>query len=412
MQKKKHCLVWANRLLVAVLTAALLLPLTMHMTPDAQAVTQAEINNLKGEASELKAEMKELEKELASINSEKASAMKQKQLLEQQINVAQAQIENLAQQVTKYDELLALKQAELEENQAEEARQYELFCQRVRAMEEEGQVNYWAILFNATSFSDLLDRLIMVDEIMAYDNAVMESLQTIRQQVEADIAEMEEVKSGISDAIAEQEQIKAALETRQAEVNKLISKINAEQQEVEDAVAELEAMANSMDAEIAKKQAELKKELEAQGSTITSEKGYLWPLPGITNLSSLYAGRIDPFTGKKATHSGIDVPASTGTKVLAAKSGVVITSGYNKGGYGNYVVISHSSDGDTTLYAHLSARKVKVGQVVKQGDVIGLVGSTGRSTGPHLHYEIRENNVRIDPVTRYNGLTYKGKELD
>ena len=96
--------------------------------------------------------------------------------------------------------------------------------------------------------------------------------------------------------------------------------------------------------------------------------------------------------------------------MLAAKSGTVLTSAYNAGGYGHYVVVRHSS-GNTTLYAHLSSRSVKEGDSVKQGDVVGLVGSTGRSTGNHLHYEIRVNNERIDPVTKYKGLTYKGKAL-
>ena len=136
----------------------------------------------------------------------------------------------------------------------------------------------------------------------------------------------------------------------------------------------------------------------------------MWPLTNYKNLSSLFAGRKDPFTGKPATHSGIDVPAPKGTPVLAAKSGVVITSAYNSGGYGNYVVVSHGN-GNTTLYAHLSARSVKEGDTVKQGQVVGKVGSTGRSTGNHLHYEIRVNNARIDPVTKYTGLTYKNKAI-
>ena len=104
------------------------------------------------------------------------------------------------------------------------------------------------------------------------------------------------------------------------------------------------------------------------------------------------------------------MPAPKGVKILSAKSGVVLTSAYNKGGYGNYVVVDHGN-GNTTLYAHMSSRAVKVGDVVKQGQVLGYVGTTGRSTGNHLHYEIREKNVRIDPVTRYSGLTYKGKKL-
>ena len=193
-------------------------------------------------------------------------------------------------------------------------------------------------------------------------------------------------------------------------MDKLLRQINADQASVKASVRELEARAKAMDAEIARKEKELANQLAKSGTKITSESGYLWPVPGYTNLSSLFAGRIDPFTKRKATHTGIDVPAPKGTKVLAAKSGVVITSDYNRGGYGNYVVVSHGN-GNTTLYAHLSSRSVKEGDTVKQGQTVGLVGTTGRSTGNHLHYEIRVNGTRIDPAGKYKGLTYKGKAI-
>lgn len=399
-----------RRVLCVLLAVVLLVPLPMVVAPDARAVTQAEIDGLKANASDLDRQKAELQKQLKAIAADKNKAMDQKELLEQQIDVIQSEISNINQQITKYDELITQAQNGISQTEQEEAQLYELFCQRVRYMEEEGDVNYWAILFNAASFSDLLDRLIMVDEIMEYDNAVMDSLIATRKQLEESKTQLEQARTEQQAAKDKQVAARKELESRESEVDKLLTQINKEKSQVESSVKELEALAKQMDAEIARKQKELAAQLAAQGKTITSESGYKWPLTDYTNLSSLYAGRIDPFTGKPATHTGIDVPAPKGTKILSAKSGVVLTSAYNKGGYGNYVVVDHGN-GNTTLYAHMNSRAVNAGDVVKQGQVLGYVGTTGRSTGNHLHYEIREKDVRIDPVTRYSGLTYKGAAL-
>ena len=401
-----------SRALAAVLAVALLLPMVPeYMAPPARAVTQAEIDGLKKDASGLDAQKKKLQQQLKEIAKDKSKAMDQKELLEEQMDVIQSEIRNIDQQIGKYDELIAQLDGELAANQAEEARLYELFCQCVRYMEEEGSVNYWAILFNATSFSDLLDRLIMMDEIVEYNDAVMKSLQESRTRIRTDKEAQQQARDAQQQVRDKQLEARKELQGKENEVDKLLKQINKEQKNVEHSVRELEAQAKAMDAEIARKEKELAAKLAQSGSKIVTESGYLWPLPGYTALSSLFAGRKDPFTGKPATHTGIDVPAPKGVKILAAKSGVVITSAYNKGGYGNYVVVSHG-DGNTTLYAHMSSRSVKEGATVKQGDVVGLVGSTGRSTGNHLHYEIRVNNNRIDPVTKYTGkLTYKGSTL-
>ncbi|MBE6972397.1 MAG: peptidase M23 [Ruminococcaceae bacterium] len=410
MGKRNGCTALLGRILSVLLALAMLMPLPMVISPDVMAVTQAEIDSLKADAGDLDRQKAELQKQLKAIAADKNKAMDQKELLEQQVDVIQSEIGNINQQIGKYDELIAQAQSGIAETEQEEAKLYELFCQRVRYMEEEGDVNYWAILFNAASFSDLLDRLIMVDEIMEYDNAVMDSLATTRRQLQEDKTQLEQARVEQQTAKDKQVAARKELESREAEVDKLIAQINKEKKQVEHSVKELEALAKKMDEEIARKQRELAAQLEAQGKKITSESGYKWPLPDYTNLSSLFAGRKDPFTGKPATHSGIDVPAPKGVKILSAKSGVVLTSAYNKGGYGNYVVVDHGN-GNTTLYAHMNSRAVKAGDVVKQGQVLGYVGTTGRSTGNHLHYEIREKNVRIDPVTRYSGLTYKGKKL-
>ena len=388
----------AKRLLAVALVLSLAIPLVPEtMVVPASAVTQAEIDDLKSEASDLRSRQKELQNQLAAIKADKDKALEQKTLLEQQINATQAEINTIQAQIDKYDDLIAQKQVELAQAEAQEQSQYELFCERVRYMEEQGEVSYWSILFSSSDFSDLLDNAMMVDEIMQYDNQVMNDLIAIRQQIAQDKEDLETARQEQQAAKDEQEAAKASLKSQESEVDALISQISSQQAEVEKAEAQMNAAAAAIDQQVAAAE----KELAAQISTVVSESGFMWPLPGYNTLSSLFGGRTHPVTGKPNNHTGIDIPAPAGTPIKAAKSGVVTTSTYNSS-YGNYVVVSHS-DGTSTLYAHMSRRAASKGQTVSQGQVVGYVGTTGSSTGNHLHFEIRVNGSRVDPVNYFLG---------
>ena len=394
---------WVRRWLIRLCSAALVALMVLPVLPDAvvlpaSAVTQAEINQMKEDAAALKKQRAELQKQLKAIQADKSKALAQKALLEQQINATQAEINNIAAQITQYDQLIAQKETELAATEEKERAQYELFCKRVREMEEQGEVSYWSILFSSDDFSDLLDNAMMVEEIMDYDNQVMNELIAIREQIEADKTALETARQEQKDAKAEQEAAKAELKSQQAQVDALIAEISGQESQVKAAEAKLQAAANAADAEI--RAAE--KELASQIANVPSESGFLWPLPGRYNLSSLYGSRKHPVTGKANNHTGIDVPAPSGTPIQACKSGVVTTSTYNNS-YGNYVVVSHS-DGTSTLYAHMSRRNASKGQTVSQGQVIGYVGTTGSSTGNHLHLEIRVNGSRRDPINYFQSL--------
>ena len=324
----------------------------------------------------------------------------QKSLLEQQIDATQSEINNIQAQIQKYSELITQKEGELAEAEEQEQELYELFCERVRYMEEEGEVSYWSILFSSSDFSDLLDNFMMVEEVIDYDNSVMEELLALQEQIEADKAALETSKEEQEAAKAKQEAAKADLKDQEAQVDALIQEISGQEDQLEAAEAQLKAAANAMDAEIKR----LEKEMAEQIANVPSESGFLWPLPSSWNtLSSLFGSRIHPITGKPNNHTGIDIPASKNTNIYAAKSGVVTTSTYNSS-YGNYVVVSHS-DGTSTLYAHMNKRAVSKGETVSQGQVIGYVGTTGSSTGNHLHFEVRVNGNRVDPVNYFKDKT-------
>ena len=398
MTKQKRML---RRLFCVVLALALLLPLSgpAAVIP-ASAVTQSEIDDLKDQAEDLDNQREELQEQIEAIQSDKSRALERKSLLEQQISATQAEINNIQAQIEKYTQLIMEKEEELAQAEAEEAELYEQFCQRVRYMEEEGEISYWSILFSSSDFSDLLDNFMMVEEFIDYDNRMMEEILALQEQIQSDKAELETARTEQETARTEQEKAKADLQAQEAEVDSLIEEISGQEDLLEQQEAQLKAAADAMDDEIRR----LEREMASQISGVVSESGFQWPLPASWNtLSSLFGNRTHPITGRPNNHTGIDIPASRNTEIYAAKSGVVVTSTYNSS-YGNYVVVSHS-DGTSTLYAHMNSRNATVGQTVSQGQVIGYVGTTGSSTGNHLHFEVRVNGSRVDPVDYFPDMT-------
>ena len=388
--------------LAAVLALLMLLPMVSMIISSAGAVTQSEIDALKKEQEESQAKQDALKDQLADLEADQAAAQEKRQLLTEQLNAINAEIANIDAQISYYDGEIAQKEEERKEAEAREAEQYDLFCQRVRMMEEQGTVSYWSILFNAESFSDLLDRIADVDAVMAYDNEVMDQLIATREELERVQGELESARAEEQAAKEQQEAKKAEQQAKVAEAQALVDQINADTAEVNRQLDAESAAASEIQAEIARKQKQLEEERKQNNIVISSETGYLWPLPGYYRLSSLFGYRIHPITGVAHSHTGIDIPASGGTPILAAKSGQVVTSAYHYS-YGNYVVIDHGN-GNSTLYAHMSSRAVSEGQMVTQGQVIGYVGTTGSSTGNHLHFEVRDNYTRVDPESKFPSL--------
>ena len=386
-----------RRVLALVLAALLLIPLAgPAVIVPSEAVTREEIDKLKQDASSLAGDKKKLQEELKAVQADKSKALEQKDLLERQIGVIQAEINNISAQIAQYDQLISEKAAELAQAEQDEREQFDLFCRRVRYMEEQGETSYWSILFESKDFSELLDNYMMIDEIVQYDNAVMDKLAAIRGRVAQDKADLEAARAEQEEAKRQQQEAKAELKRQEDQVEKLIGEISAQESQLKAMEESLKKAADELDAQIRKKE----KELAAQLANVVSESGFRWPLEASRNtLTSLYGPRTHPVTGRPNNHTGIDIPAPKNSKIYAAKSGIVATS-TRHGSYGEYVVVAHS-DGTSTLYAHMTSRNVKEGQTVKQGDVVGYVGSTGSSTGNHLHFEVRINGSRTDPLNYF-----------
>ncbi|MDE7010121.1 MAG: peptidoglycan DD-metalloendopeptidase family protein [Oscillospiraceae bacterium] len=382
---------------------ALLLALLLAFAPapglsTAGAVTQGDIDALKKDARAIESQKKELEKELENIQRQKADAIAQRNLLDQQIELTVREIANTESQINGYAALLDQTAYELEVNRQQEAEQYALFCERARVMEEAGSTSYWSVLFKAADFSDLLSRLSDVQEVMNYDQSVLDSLRGIRAQIEAKQAEQEALLAASEEAKAALEAQKLSLDKQREEANDLVKRIQADEAAAAELVKAREAEEAEIQKQIKKKEEELAAQMLAAAMNWSATSGgYIWPETVSKRITSPQGQRNTGIKGASTNHKGVDIGGvGYTTNVLATKAGVVITA-ERSSSYGNYVVISHGP-GNRTLYAHMSSLSVKEGATVTQGQVIGVTGSTGISSGPHLHYEIFENDSRVNPL--------------
>ncbi len=380
-------------LVVVLLLAALVLPVAAPLAGTARAVTQQDIDDLEDEASDLADQRKKLKSELAELKNDKANALYRRNLLDQQITLTEKEITNTENQIAGFAALLNQTAYELEENQKQEEIQYALFCRRARIMEEQGPPSFWDVLFSAEDFSDLLGRLADVQMVIDYDQKIMDDIRNLRSDIRAKQETQEQLKSESEAAKVKLEGQKADLSKQREEANKLVKEIQANVDAYAATLKAVEDEEERIQKEIVKKT----EELAAKLNWTTSVGGYIWPCTNSRRITSPMGSRYTGIPGASTNHKGVDIGGVGYTsKVLATKAGVVITSKYSSS-YGNYVVISHGR-GNTTLYAHMSSRSVSEGQTVKQGQVIGITGSTGISNGPHIHYEITENGVRVNPL--------------
>jgi murein DD-endopeptidase MepM/ murein hydrolase activator NlpD len=397
MQKRKKSVSVICLVLVFILIASLL----FGALGSALAVSQAQIDTLKSQQSALQQQQQDIQTTISELQGQQNSALAQKAALDRQNELARQEIELINEQIDLYTRLVEQKAAELEAARADEARQKEALRVRMRAMEESGSLTYYAILFEARSFSDLLARISDIASIMKYDRelegkyvAAREHVEIVKAEYEATLAEQEQKKAELEQKKAELERQITAAEAVIVTLENDIEAYTAEFEKNEAAEAELGAQINEMVAALEKQQREAA--AAGQPGYITGTGSMQWPLPGYTG-SQTYGMRMHPIFHEMRFHAGTDIGAPSGTPILAADSGTVALATYNSG-YGNYVVLSHGN-GVSTVYAHMSVIAVSSGAGVTKGQVIGYVGSTGWSTGPHLHFEVRVNDSTTDPLS-------------
>ena len=410
---------------------ALLAAAALAASLPAYAVSQAEIDDLQKKLDALEQQAQEQQDVINDLTSQKARFITRKLALDNKIEINRQMIELIGEQIEIYDEIIAEKQAELDKALEKETAQTELLRSRIRAMEENSTYSYASFIFDSSSVTELLSRIGDVNDIMHYDKTLEEEYMAAREDVES-------IKKSYEEARHEQELLQTELDTKQAELDAQveaaytmiadIETLSDDAQAEYDAIAEEEAKAEeTLQEAIRKRAAEQAKYNQnnnsnnggggnsggsggnsgggsSGGGSATSLSNLQWPVPSCTLITSRFGYRVAPTTGASTYHGGLDIGAGMGASIVAAGAGDGIYAGAN-GGYGNCVMIDHGN-GVVTVYAHMSSIGVSYGQYVTAGQYVGAVGSTGVSTGPHCHFEIRINGAQTDPAAYFSGLSY------
>ncbi len=369
--------------LTALLCAALLLSGVLAVSVPVEEAYAYSKQELEYQMAQAKAKAEEYQAQIDALQDDKNRAIEHKLLLDQRNSVLQEQIDTVTLQIQNTEAAIA-------QYEAEEQEQYELFCKQVRQEEERGIVSYWSVLFKATGFADLLSRMDFINEVMDYNQRVINDLRQLREQLAQGRLDLETQKK-------ELEGTQAELEDQIAEAERVMNDFLAQEDALEKMHADEEAMFEQTEAML--------KEYYAQNSGAAGDiesastqdvlNGLIWPSDA-RYITDKFGWRDQPTAGASTYHQAVDIGAPYNSNIYAAQSGTVIQAGWN-GSYGYSVTIAHDY-GVATLYAHMNDYFFTVGDYVSRGEVIGLCGSTGVSTGPHIHYEVRVNGEKIDPM--------------
>lgn len=421
MSRRKH---------TAVLLAMLMLLSVLFPTAGSASYTD-DISKLEQEKESIQNDKIQAGNQAASLREQKAAWVELKAALDEQNRLTQEEILNTKQQIETYNQAIAEKQAEAEAAQLAAEEAFAVYKKHLRSMEENGRFSsYMGVLLGADDFTEILSRVDTLSEIMEYDKRIEanykaardaaltakleyeqlnEELEQKKLRLEEDIARLEEE---LAEAIQTIEELQKEIEKYEAIYNAALQREYAVQNSINAIIAQLKA------AEEAAKNPQPSPAPEGTDSnsqeptapevaapdTSTVTGSYIWPLPSSRLVTSPFGNRVHPEYGTVKFHKGVDINASMGAAIVAADGGTVVTVGNDPAGYGIYVAIYHSG-GRSTLYAHMNAAAVSPGQTVSQGDVIGYAGSSGVSTGPHLHFEIAVDGALHDPLGYFSGYT-------
>ena len=370
------------------------------------------IDDLKNQAGDISDKSDKLEQDIASNESETQNLVEEKTEIDLQMDLNRQKVENLTEQIRQYNLLIAQTQEQLDQSQQKELEMNEQYKLRLRTMEEASEVTYWSILFEANNFSDLLDKINMINEVARADELMMNQLDEVTQSIalaKADVQVNKEEQEVVVDELAI---IEEQLVAQRAQADALIVKLNEHTAQLRETYKQYDEEEASIRAQILKAQSDYedalareKKAAEQSNNTQTPSSsqtpspssGFVFPLPaGSASVSSPYGYRTHPIYGYYSLHSGVDLTAPGGTPIYAVASGTVTFADYSSvNGY--YVSIAHGN-GFGSMYAHMTNYIVASGDYVTQGQTIGYVGSTGWSTGAHLHMELLSGGATVNPM--------------
>ncbi len=400
--RKKH----GNRILSVVLLLAVLTgcfsysadTLRAAVTKESIKQKESQISDAKKERDSMKSSLTDLQKVKQSLESEKSDLNAYITKLDASLTEIQDKIEELETMIEEKKAKIEETEAELEEALEIQTNQYESMKKRIRFMYERGDTLYLQLFIEAGTFGEMLNKAEYIEELSAYDRAKLQEYIEYSEFVKLTKEALEEEKATLDEAKADQIVEQENLQNLMAEKNAQVNSITANIADKEAAIKEYEAQIAEENATIAA----LEKAVEADKAALAAQNArtydggmFSWPCPSYTRISDDYGMRMHPTLGIQKMHNGIDLAAPTGSAIVAAYSGKVVAAAYNSS-MGNYVMIDHGS-GLYTIYMHASSLSVSTGTEVSKGQRIASVGSTGRSTGPHLHFGVRLNGSYVSP---------------
>lgn len=397
-----------KRVILPVALAASLVVTSLFAIPNSGVAASSELEKVNAQLNKLKKQMqaaeaaeKQAKKEIERIRGFKEMGMQEVSRLEQEIAVTSQKIDKINKQMAEVEENLELTIQELNEAEERVETRDGVLKSRVQLLYMNGFVSYLDVLFSATSFVDFLDRVHALQSIISQDKEILAKNILDKMTVEQKKGDVEAQLDYVESLYAQTSALQSELVTKKEKKEVAIASLESQEHELEEISAEQEQDLMKLadeQAKLVKKQRELQSKQQSQKKVTAYTGGQLkWPVPDSQRITSRWGTRIHPITGKKHTHSGLDIGAPAGTTIVAAASGEVVLAQWY-GGFGNCVIIEHK-EGFRTLYGHIRSGgiKVKVGDTVEAGDKIAEVGSTGNSTGNHLHFGVYVNNQSVDP---------------
>ncbi len=356
------------------------------------AVYADDLDDLQSQQDEVNQDIRDTQNQLDSVNEQKSATMEQLEALESQLKALADEIAALEVDLAAAEENLANQQSEYDRIQAELEQAQEEMQNRVRGIYVNGDISYWDIIFKSESVEDFLSNYVYFEKITEQDQEIIATIQENQRLAKELLDQLQATRDQIESITESKKTQEAQYQQQQAEKQAVMASLESQEDTLMELLGAFEEESDRIAAEI--------RELTKDSDVVyTGNDIFGWPLPGHnvgSGSGSKFGMRVHPVTGVYKLHTGIDIPATTGTPIRAAESGQVITASY-QGAYGNCVIIDHGN-GYSTLYGHQSSIAVSVGDTVTRGQTIGYVGSTGYSTGPHLHFEIRVNGSPQDPL--------------
>ena len=372
-----------------VILAVLSIILVLIILSTINMVKAENLNELQDKKNELQNQITESNEQINQIQIEITENLEQLNNLNEKIYEYEDEIASLEKDLTDIEDKIESVTEKLNLIQENYDIQREVLQNRIVALYESGDIVYLDVLLNSNTLSEFITNYYLIGEIAKYDNELLENIEKQKNQIENIKVSLEENKEELKEKRKNKEKTTIALENSRIIKNSYINKLSAEEKETQNKIDEFQAELNNIESQIV---------ALTSGNIGSDYVGgeFAWPAPGYTTITSNYGMRFHPIFKVNRLHTGTDIGMPTGSSIVAANDGVVISAMYTNG-YGNMVMIDHGG-GVATVYGHGSEIIAQTGQQVKRGDVIMKAGSTGWSTGPHLHFEVRINGQYVDPM--------------